>query len=209
MIQVAFPVSGHGPVGHLGRRLTDHHLRSDETSCPGDASGPAAPAATDRSAGTRSTHASAHHAPGHRAPGSSSRARPASTRYREVDPQPATDLLRTPRDTPAAVLAASVAPAPQGTCGPGIGRPSALVSVPASPSWTWLRSRWLAASVATFGRRAARSAFHCAAVTRYSNVPTRVATLRRSSREIVDGWRLSCRPTRIPLPPSTRRARCW
>src|SRR5215218_6964188 len=49
------------------------------------------------------------------------------------------------------------------------------------------------ASLAGFGRRAERSACHCAVVARYSRPPLRVAALRCSSREIVDGARLSWR----------------
>ena len=47
----------------------------------------------------------------------------------------------------------------------------------------------LVTSLAVFGRRAAISAFHCATPARYSNLPLRVAALRLSSREIVDGER--------------------
>src|SRR6185437_13087650 len=57
------------------------------------------------------------------------------------------------------------------------------------------------ASFAGFGRRAARSACHCAVVARYSRPPERVAALRRNSREIVDGARASWRPiARTPCP---------
>jgi len=43
--------------------------------------------------------------------------------------------------------------------------------------------------LATFGRLDRRSACHWAVVARYSSDPPRVAALRRSSREIVDGER--------------------
>jgi hypothetical protein len=49
----------------------------------------------------------------------------------------------------------------------------------------------LRASLAAFGRRNERSACHCAVVARYSSPPQRVAALRRSSREIVEGARPS------------------
>ena len=59
----------------------------------------------------------------------------------------------------------------------------------------------LTASFAGFGRRAARSACHCAVVARYSRPPERVAALRRNSREIVDGARASSRAiARTPCP---------
>src|SRR5689334_12640704 len=51
----------------------------------------------------------------------------------------------------------------------------------------------LIASLTAFGRRAERSACPCAVVARYARPPLRVAALRRSSREIVDGARLSRR----------------
>ena len=70
--------------------------------------------------------------------------------------------------------------------------PSDAAIRPASRSCTYSRNASLPASLATFGRLARRSACHCAAVARYSSKPPRVAALRRSSREIVDGDR----PTR-------------
>src|SRR5512135_754443 len=83
----------------------------------------------------------------------------------------------------------------QRTSGPGTATPPGLVIVPASRSCTYSRRTWFAASFATFGRRARRSACHCAAMARYSSPPPRVAALRRSSREIVDGDR----PTRLAI----------
>ena len=53
------------------------------------------------------------------------------------------------------------------------------------------RNRGLTVSFAGFGRRARRSACHCAVEARYSRRPLRVAALRRSSLEIVDGERPS------------------
>lgn len=55
------------------------------------------------------------------------------------------------------------------------------------------RSRGSVASLAAFGRFAACFAFHCATPARYTRIPFRVAALRRSSREIVDGSRPICR----------------
>jgi hypothetical protein len=49
------------------------------------------------------------------------------------------------------------------------------------------------ASPVSDDRQAGSSAFHCAADTRYSSSASRVAALRRSSREIVDGSRPSLR----------------
>jgi hypothetical protein len=61
----------------------------------------------------------------------------------------------------------------------------------------------LTASFAGLGRLARRSACHCAVVARYSNPPLRVAALRRSSREIVDGDRPSWTAiSRTPDPPA-------
>ncbi len=45
------------------------------------------------------------------------------------------------------------------------------------------------ASPVSDDRQASSSAFHCATDTRYSSLASRVAALRRSSREIVDGSR--------------------
>jgi hypothetical protein len=71
--------------------------------------------------------------------------------------------------------------------------PSAAVTVPARRSCTYRRSGSLAASFATFGRVARRSACHCAVVARYAGAPPRVAALRRNSREMVEGVRPSRR----------------
>ena len=62
------------------------------------------------------------------------------------------------------------------------------------------------ASFAGFGRRADRSACHCAVVARYSRPPLRVAALRRNSREIVDAFRSSRRATSRTEQPCTRRS---
>jgi hypothetical protein len=60
----------------------------------------------------------------------------------------------------------------------------------------------LLTSFAVFGLQACNSAFHCAIDARYSRCPPRVAALRRSSREIVDGARPSIRAiARTPI--------CW
>ena len=59
----------------------------------------------------------------------------------------------------------------------------------------------MAASFAVFGRRAINSAFHCATEARYSSFPPRVAALRRSSLETVDGDRPIRRAiSRTPAP---------
>jgi integrase-like protein len=54
------------------------------------------------------------------------------------------------------------------------------------------------------GRRATSSAFHCATEARYSSLPPRVAALRRSSREIVDGDRPISRAISLTPLPSAR-----
>src|SRR5680860_1721978 len=69
--------------------------------------------------------------------------------------------------------------------------PSGAATIPARRFWTYSRSASLAASLATLGRFARRSACHCAVMARYSRLPQRVAALRLSSREIVDGERPS------------------
>ena len=74
--------------------------------------------------------------------------------------------------------------------------------MPASRSCTYQRSSSCAASFATFGLFAFRSACHCAVVARYSSPPLRVAALRRSSREIVEGERLIRRAM-------SRSPKCW
>src|SRR3954447_14363891 len=91
-----------------------------------------------------------------------------------------------------------------GTTGPRTAAPFGAITRPASRSCTERRSGSLIASLADFGRRADRSACHCAVMARYARAPLRVAALRRSSREIVDGarssrraiWRTPCRCAR-------------
>src|SRR4051794_40012835 len=85
--------------------------------------------------------------------------------------------------------------------GPAAAVPSGRRTLPARRSCTYSRSRSSAASLAVLGRRATSSAFHCATDARYSSSPPRVAALRRSSREIVDGARpISRAISRTPLP---------
>ena len=95
----------------------------------------------------------------------------------------------------------------QGTVGPGTAAPLGAATMPDNRSCTYVRSVALAASFAGFGRRAARSACHCATVARYSRPPLRVAALRRNSREIVDADRPTCRAiSRMPAPCARRIA---
>src|SRR6185437_1666816 len=94
----------------------------------------------------------------------------------------------------------------QGTTGP---RTAALPGPPTSPaslSCTYPCSAAFTASFAGLGRRAARSACHCAVVARYSRPPLRVAALRRSSREIVEAARPSRRATACMEQPCARRS---
>jgi hypothetical protein len=87
------------------------------------------------------------------------------------------------------------------TAGPGTAAPPGPATAPASRSCTYALSAGCITSFAGFGRRAARSACHCAVVARYSSPPPRVAALRRSSREIVDAARPSRRAiSRTPCP---------
>src|SRR5215203_3609738 len=89
----------------------------------------------------------------------------------------------------------------QGTTGPRTAAPPGPQTSPASLSCTYPRSAAFTASFVGFGRRAARSACHCAVVARYARPPLRVAALRRSSREIVDAARPSRRAvSRTPQP---------
>src|SRR5665648_250308 len=89
----------------------------------------------------------------------------------------------------------------RGAAGPGTTTPSGRRTCPARRSWTYSRSRSLTTSLAVFGRRATSSAFHCATPARYSSFPPRVAALRRSSLEIVDGSRPTQRAiSRTPAP---------
>ena len=89
-----------------------------------------------------------------------------------------------------------------GTCGPAIVLPPGVAMLPASRSWTYLRSAGFVTSLTGFGLLAERSACHCAVIARYSKPPPRVAALRRNSREIVEAARPSCRA--IPRTPSPR-----
>src|SRR5215218_2673518 len=89
----------------------------------------------------------------------------------------------------------------QGTTGPRTAALPGPQTSPASLSCTYPRSAAFTASFAGFGRRAARSACHCAVVARYASPPLRVAALRRSSREIVDAARPRRRAvSRTPQP---------
>ena len=103
------------------------------------------------------------------------------------------DLLRAPRRRPATILSRSM-PAPYPAHRRARHRGAVRRSDRAGEPILHVRSqRSFAASFAAFGRRARRSACHCAVVARYSSSPPRVAALRRNSREIVDGDRPSCR----------------
>src|SRR5216684_5169160 len=96
-----------------------------------------------------------------------------------------------------------------GTTGLRTIAPLGAMTMPANRSCTYRRSFALTASFAGFGRRAARSACHCAVVPRYSKPPARVAALRRNSREIVDGARASRRAiSRTPCPWARQSAIC-
>src|SRR5690349_13599861 len=96
-----------------------------------------------------------------------------------------------------------------GTTGLGTIVPLGAMTTPSNRSCTYCCSLAFTASFAGFGRRAARSACHCAVVARYSRPPERVAALRRNSREIVDGGRASWRPiARTPCPWARQSAIC-
>src|SRR5215470_12097898 len=96
-----------------------------------------------------------------------------------------------------------------GTTGLGTMVPLGAMTPPSNRSCTYCCSSAFTASFAGFGRRAARSACHCAVVARYSRPPERVAALRRNSREIVDGARASRRAiARTPCPWACQSAIC-
>src|SRR5882724_4162852 len=96
-----------------------------------------------------------------------------------------------------------------GTTGLRTGAPLGATTTPANRSCTYRLSLASTASFAGFGRRAARSACHCAVVARYSKPPARVAALRRNSREIVDGARASRNAIlRTPCPWARQSAIC-
>ena len=89
----------------------------------------------------------------------------------------------------------------QATAGPTTAVPPGVATAPDRRSCTYVRSAVVVASFARFGRRAARSACHCAVLARYASPPLRVAALRRNSREIVDAARPSRRAiSRMPWP---------
>ena len=95
------------------------------------------------------------------------------------------------------------------TTGPKMLLPPAPATLPASRSWTQARNAAWVASLAGLGRRAARSACHCAVIARYSNPPLLVAALRRNSREIVDAALPSWRAiSRTPSPRTRNKAIC-
>ena len=86
-------------------------------------------------------------------------------------------------------------------------RPPGPRTTPDSRSCTYSQSRSFATSLATLGRRARRSACHCAIDALYSSRHVRVDALRRSSRETVDGLRCSNRAiSRTPRPCARRSA---
>src|SRR3954466_9228343 len=89
----------------------------------------------------------------------------------------------------------------QATAGPTTAAPPGVATAPDRRSCTYVRRAAVVASLALFGRRAARSACHCAVLARYASPPLRVAALRRNSREIVDAARPSRRAiSRMPWP---------
>ena len=120
------------------------------------------------------------------------------------------NLRRAPRAIPAASLPAPMTGRPfHGTAGPRTVAPFGATIPPARRSCTYCRSAACVASFASFGRRVARSACHCAVDARYSSPPLRVAALRRSSREIVDAARPSRRAiSRTPCLWTRNRAIC-
>lgn len=82
---------------------------------------------------------------------------------RELGPEPAGDLLRAPPGRPCPIGPVGLVAALHcGPWGPVTGRPSAVRITPANRCWMYSRSRSLVSSFAIFGRRARRSACHCA-----------------------------------------------
>src|SRR3954467_4474799 len=63
----------------------------------------------------------------------------------------------------------------QATAGPTTAAPPGVATAPDRRSCTYVRRAAVVASLALFGRRAARSALHCAVVPRYAKPPLRVA----------------------------------
>src|SRR3954453_1124693 len=94
----------------------------------------------------------------------------------------------------------------QASVRPGTAAPPGATTAPVSRSSTEVRNAAFSASFVGLGRRAARSACHCAVVARYSKPPLRVAALRRNSREIVEAARPSRRATSCMDWPCARRS---
>src|SRR3954452_8329312 len=94
----------------------------------------------------------------------------------------------------------------QATAGPTTAAPPGVATAPDRCSCTYVRRAAVVASLALFGRRAARSACHCAVLARYSSPPLRVAALRRNSREIVDAARPSRRAISLMPWPCARHS---
>src|SRR4051812_28928962 len=92
------------------------------------------------------------------------------------------------------------------TAGPPTAAPPGVATAPDRRSCTYVRRAAVVASLALFGRRAARSACHCAVEARYSKPPLRVAALRRNSREIVDAARPIRRATSCTVQPCALRS---
>jgi hypothetical protein len=183
---------GSSPVGGLGRPLADQDLRGEELLAPPAGPGSWAP---QRPSGAQArAQLTAQRAAALDVQGLVDRLvrDPHRPIFREVDPQSARDLLRTPRLGPAPVLTAAVTPPDPANLRTWHRRAVGRGDQPGKPVLHDSRSASLPASLATLGRLAHRSACQAAVVARYSSTPPRVAALRRSSREIVDGDR----PTR-------------
>jgi hypothetical protein len=205
--EVAFPVPGNGAVFDLGGPCADHDLGADELlapapgACSGDAQRPPSPQARDQVATQR---APALHV--ERLVDGLVRD-PHGVIIGEVDPEPVRDLLRAPRGRPAAVRAAPMPATDPPDRRAGHRRAVRGHDRAREPVLHVLPQRIVGGELGHLRAPGTPIGVHWAVVARYSRPPPRVAALRRSSREMVDGDRPSRRAiSRTPQPRACRTA---
>jgi hypothetical protein len=199
--QVALPVPGDRTVAGFGGPFADHHLAGDvpagalPAARPRHPQRPAGPQAGDQLALER---AAALNVKGllDRLVGD-----PHGRILGEVDRQPVSDLRRAPRGSPPAIFGELVSALPLRRHRTRRRRSVRTLDHPGQPVGDAVAEPVALDELGRFRSAAINSAFHCAVAARYSSRPPRVAALRRSSRETVDGERRRGRA--ISRPPTS------